>query len=230
VKEGRYYIEENDRDNNRDFDRENDQHNDQERQIPDEKPNTELLGYYVSKGTHGVPEIYLCTETILRHTKNDEELTYLLAKVIIHELAHAYMDRRNYGARDEFYQWMEEGFANKITLEHFQDFESGYRGKYCNYYLSHKNTLSPYRYAKGFVLSQPDNYKLGYYLHIHRVHSHFWYNHKDDLKQKTKAKANWLNFVKANIRTGKFNSEDFYKKTCDVLLEDPYNELPKNEK
>ncbi len=228
VRKGSYHIL------NRIDDKENRQkfENEQENIEYDDSrcPETELLGYYVSKGSHGIPEIYLCTESIIKCTKDDEELTYLIANVIIHELAHAYMDMRDYGTKDEFYEWMEEGFANKITLEYFRNHSDNYRHR-C-YFLSH-NTYSKniaYNFVTNFILKQPDNYKLGFYLHIYRVHSHFWYNHKDDLNQKQKAKAAWLNYVKSNIRSRNFDAKTFYDKTTNVLLEDPYNEIPKDER
>lgn len=225
VKKGIYKFDERDLKRIKEYE----ENNDNERKRFDENPITELLGYYVSKGCHQIPEIFICTDTILKYTSNDEELTYLIAKVIIHELAHAFMDYRDYGQKDEFYNWMEEGFANKITLEHFRNYSDNYRHR--SYFLSHNKHSKDkaFDFVANFILKQPDNYKLGFYLHIYRVHSHFWYNHKDDLNQKHKAKADWLNYVKSNIRSRNFDAKTFYDKTTNVLLEDPYKEMPEDE-
>ncbi len=223
-----------DRDERHD-DRQNDNYENREnREYQDRKPDrpiTELLGFYTSKGAHGIPEIYLCTETILNHTNNDEELTYLLAKVITHELAHAYMDRHDYGAKDEFYQWMEESFANEITLEHFEEFEHYPNRYYKHRKLQHHSTNSAYKYAQDFVLSQPDNYKLGYYLNKFHIHDYVWWgSRKNKVKLKSKAKAEWLHYVQSNIHSGNYDKETLDKLTRNVLLEDPYNEMPKDER
>jgi len=193
-------------------------------------PETELLGCYVSKGSHGIPEIYLCTDTIMQFSTNDEELTYLLAKVIIHELAHAYMDKHDYCEKDEFYEWMEESCANEITLEYFQQYEDSFRLFYDNNCFTHI-THTAYKFVKNFILSQPDNYKLGYYLHENWIRKYSsWQINKYEVSQKTKAKLDWLNYVKSNIKAGSINKDRLDKLTYDVLFEDPYNELSKDEK
>lgn len=190
-------------------------------------PETEVYGYYVSKGTHNIAEIYLCPESIFNHTRNNEELTYLLAKVIIHELAHALMDKRDYGQKDEFYKWMEEASANEITLEYFKKFEENNYNR-ANSYLRHNNTKSPYDFIREFILSQPDNYKLGYFLHKNYINQYMWWAiNKDEIKQKTKAKADWLDYVKSNIKNGSFDRNTLDELTHKVLLDDPYNEMPK---
>lgn len=223
VKDGRYFNEKNDR-----YYQDEENPNKHDNQQFEERPNTELLGYYVSKGAHGIPEIYLCTETIFKHTTNDDELTFLIAKVLIHELAHAYMDRKEYGTRDDFYYWMEESFANEMTLEHFQEFERYHRHRYRYGIYTHNKIESAYEYAKDFILKQPNNYKLGYYLHRNRIHAYVWWrNYKDVINQKPKAKADWLNYVQANIHSGKYDRKILRELTHKVLLEDPYNEMPK---
>lgn len=225
IKDGIYFIDRNDRQH-----QENDDFDNQEHPEYEKRPSTEALGFYVSKGAHGIPEIYLCTETIFSHTTNEEELTYLLAKVIIHELAHAFMDRHDYGEKDEFYEWMEEASANEITLDYFQDYKE-LHNNYAHCYLRHHNTKSPYDFVREFILSQPDNYKLGYFLHKNYIHDYIWWrNNKDEIKQKTKAKADWLNYVKSNIRNGGFDRNTLDELTHKVILSDPYNEVPKDER
>ena len=195
------------------------------------RPETELLGFYVSKGSHGIPEIYLCTESIINCTKDDEELTYLIAKVIIHELAHAYMDMRDYGTKDEFYNWMEESCANEITLEYFRDYKKCCFRVYDRAFLAHKPIFSAYKFVQDFILSQPDNYKLGYYLHENRIHDYNWWRlNKNEINLKPKAKAAWLNYVKTHIRKGDFDQVKLDDLTHNLLLNDPYKEMPEDEK
>lgn len=82
---------------------------------------TDLLGFYQSKGIIlGVetPIIGLCLEKIVKCVNTNEELTYLIAKVLVHELAHAKMDMHpnaEYKSIDEFYKWMEEPVSKLST-------------------------------------------------------------------------------------------------------------------
>lgn len=198
------------------------------------KPATEMLGLYYSKGKHNIKEIYLCPENILKYTNDDNELKHIVAMVIIHELAHAYLDKRDrYTPIDAFYRWMEESMANNITLQYFESYYDNWhhRRRYnCdNETLSH-NSSSKINYVEEFIMNQPKNYKLGLYLYRSRFrHEHFWYNNKVETQKKTKAKAEWLNYVKRIISNdiSKVNLEELYEKTKTVLLEDPYCEITK---
>lgn len=82
---------------------------------------TDLLGFYQSKGKIlGVqtPMIGICLEKIVKCVSSNEELTFLIAKVLVHELAHAKMDMHpnaEYKSIDEFYKWMEEPVSKLST-------------------------------------------------------------------------------------------------------------------
>jgi len=78
------------------------------------KPHTEWLGFYERSSSglfENTPIIAICPERIAKIVKNDEEFMFLLAKVIVHEFAHAKMDSRNenkkYRKKDTFWTWME---------------------------------------------------------------------------------------------------------------------------
>lgn len=192
-------------------------------------PETELLGFYLSKGALGNQEIYICTDTIFRHTKNNDELKYLLAKVIVHEFAHAYMDyrHRRYNKTDEFYSWMEESFANEMTLYHFRDYERipNHR-KYKRRYLSHDPIPSPFDYVVEFIKKQPANYKLGLDLFEHGIRCFdIWARDKCEVEQKTTAKKEWLDYVKANVRSSTFDHDKLRELTNNVIREDHYGEV-----
>jgi len=192
-------------------------------------PDTEVLGYYLSKGVHGNQEIYICTDTIFRHSMNNDELKFLLAKVIVHEFAHAYMDyrHRRYNKTDEFYSWMEESFANEITLYHFRDYERiPYHRKYKRRYLSHNPIPSPFDYVKEFIKRQPNHYKLGLDLFENRIRCFdIWARNKCEVEQKTTAKKEWLDYVKANVRSSTFDRDILRELTINVIRQDHYSEV-----
>lgn len=193
--------------------------------------STEALGYYVSKGRYGTPEIYLCTETIMKNTNDDEELHYLLAKVIVHELAHAWLDDSDYGTKDEFYEWMEESMANLITLFVFRDFDRHFDRHFHHHpYLlpfafSHNFVKLDYykarHYVEEFMFKQPDNYKLAVYLLQARFWgSHLWRRCKDEVATRSKRKDDWLNYAKTVASTGILDSEKLNKLTYDLFEND----------
>ncbi len=176
----------------------------------DKKPSTEWLGFYQhSYKVLGVntPIIGLCPERLMNCVNSEEELTYLIAKVIIHELAHAKMKLHpaaNYEPVDEFYKWMEEPMANQIALQYFHDFDEIYKyhygyGRRANF-ARHISPVSPFDYAKTFVSQQPDNYRLGLDLFNNNLYYWWiWRNCQDDINQNLTAKNDWLNYVRANV-------------------------------
>jgi len=173
-----------------------------------EKPATEYLGFYQhSYSIYGaeMPIIGLCPERIIKEVKNDEELTILIAIVIIHEFAHAKMKmciNANYQPIDEFYKWMEEPMANLITLIYFQHAERSYRHWYHRpqQLLLSTKYQTPIDYVKDFISMQPRNYRLGLELFQHRIwHWWKWRNCKAQIQKKTKEKQDWLDYVKNNV-------------------------------
>ena len=165
-----------------------------------EKPSTEWLGFYKNQTSiHGVhtPSIGLCPERIIECVKTEWELMVLIAKVIIHEFAHALMQRlggANYSPKDEFYEWMEEPCANQITLYHFEHSQKNM------YQIAHvKSSLKPFGYVQDFISRQPDNYRLGLDLYKHRFGYMLWVHKKDEIQKRTNEKNAWLEYVKANV-------------------------------
>lgn len=183
------------------------------------KPPTEWLGFYQhSYKILGIdiPFIGLCPERIIKCVSNEEELIILIAKVLIHEFAHAKMKLHpsaNYYPIDEFYKWMEEAMANLITLEYFKNYDRCYRYRRTN--IAYATTLIyPFDYVKNFISKQPDNYRLGLDLFEHRVFQWWiWRNQKNEIQKKNIEKQKWLDYVKANV--GKTD-----KVTLDKLFED----------
>lgn len=173
-------------------------------------PATEMLGFYRQNGRYSSEEIFLCTDTILAHSNTDEELLYLLIKVLIHELAHALMTKHpsaNYSGKDEFYYWMEEAMANLITLEHVRNFNDGHsRGFNTLPYLRKSTSVDIYKWTRTFIENQPANYRLGLDLHDHRCWWWWvWRNSKNEIMDKTMEKLRWLDFVKEFV--GKFHPD-----------------------
>ena len=179
-----------------------------DKRTQEEYSNGDLLGFYQHSsrilGTN-TPVIGLCLEKIIDQVKSEEELIILIAKVIIHEFAHAKLSldpRANYHPIDEFYLWMEEPMANLITLEYFRSF------KYCHrrnrrYGISpayKKTTILPFDFVKDYISKQPDNYRLGLDLFEKRIwYWWIWRNSKNEIQKKTKEKNDWLNYVKSNV-------------------------------
>lgn len=176
------------------------------------KPSTEWLGYYTRSTNNfmdNTPVIVLCLERIRQCTTTDDEYTIIFAKVLIHELAHAKMDFDNenstYGKYDEFYKWMEESFANMITLEVFENYERGYSYIRRNQ-KSFSSVADSFNMVKNFILRQPANYCLGWTLFDKRIsYWSTWRNHKDDLgikatPQKEQEKQDYLDYMKKNYR------------------------------
>ena len=183
-----------------------------------EKPSTEWLGFYKNQTSiHGVhtPSIGLCPERIIECVKTEWELMVLIAKVIIHEFAHAQMRRRgmsNYSPKDEFYEWMEEPCANAITLYHFRD-----SNRRVNQIAHVTPPLEPLDYVQDFILGQPDNYRLGLDLYKHRISYVWWAIKKDEIQKRTNKKNAWLKYVKANVG-----------KTDSVILNQLFDDLWKS--
>lgn len=89
-------------------------------------PKTPILGYYTRDNEDGCigPHIVLCPNNIeaVASDKYDVRLVYLI--VLIHELAHAMMDKNNVTMNSLFSNAMEESLANMITLQWFDVFDN----------------------------------------------------------------------------------------------------------
>ncbi len=194
VKKGIYNVVHRleDEDSFKDFEEENEGFEYQKTNFPE----TEKFGYFVSHGAHGIPEIYLCMEIILKYPNNEYETTYLIAKVLIHLFAHAYMDTWDYGKEDEFFYWMDEACANELTLNFFSDYQF-YIDEYEKSLKKYQNAPSPYEFVKDLILSQPNNYKLGYYFHEYGYEFYnLWRLFYDNKRGKKKDIEDWLDYIK----------------------------------
>ncbi len=171
-------------------------------------PPTDLLGYYMHRNTSfrdenwNEPIIALCPERIIPLAKNNEELNTLIAKVIIHEYAHAMMANDGDIKRDEFYHWMEDSLANMITLQYFDECKN-----FDHDFAYVRSSFNPYDFVKEFISKQPSSYKFG--IELDRSNAAFlekfaklkiwelWRDYKNKIKDES-AKENYLQYVKTN--------------------------------
>lgn len=175
------------------------------------RPATEWLGMYMSKcNIIGVdyPVIAFCPERIVRIVRDDKELCWLVAKVLIHEFSHAAMDKKDYGKRfDRFYDWVEEPMANLLTLCVVK-----WYSEYSEYSERHQLNRSSdltvngriyhahdfYDFVLNFVSSQPDNYRIAAYLHTGGMFDvrkcDKWARSKDKFCNNTWQKQLWLDY------------------------------------
>ena len=193
-----------------------------DREIQNEHGNGDPLGFYQPSSkilTIETPIIGLCLEKIVDVAKTDEELIILIAKVLIHEFAHAMMNLDQsavYNPIDEFYEWMEEPMANAITLEYFSNFDMcfKYRGRNRDIQFAYvKTIINPFDFVKNFISKQQDNYRLGIDLFEHRIDQWWiWRKQKTEIQKKTKEKKDWLDYVKLNVgKTDEDTLEKLFK-------------------
>jgi len=168
----------------------------------DFKPLTEWLGFYGRSSADVMdrtPRIVLCLERIKRCVNNGEEFMFLLAKVVVHELAHAKMDANHqnskYRSKDTFWHWMEESMANYYTLECFDDY------RMCSHNFNHHWAHDCFDFVKDFIKKQPPAYALGYELYDKRpILDWEWERCKVNLgsNQHSLEKAAWLKYMQKN--------------------------------
>jgi len=193
-----------------------------DREIQNEHGNGDPLGFYQPSSkilTIETPIIGLCLEKIVDVAKTDEELIILIAKVLIHEFAHAMMNLDQsavYNPIDEFYEWMEEPMANAITLSYFNNFDRcfRYRGRNRDIQFAYvKTIINPFDFVKNFISKQQDNYRLGIDLFEHRIDQWWiWRKQKTEIQKKTKEKKDWLDYVKLNVgKTDEDTLEKLFK-------------------
>jgi hypothetical protein len=166
---------------------------------------TDLLGFYKSDSpilNSKIPVIGLCPERIRSSaapdggTPTDNQITWLVGKVLIHELAHALMDEPTELKRERpaFYGFMEESMANVITLEAFK-----YLGRSSGYRRDRAQILSdggplPLQYVREFIAKQPPEYRLALDLHDNNVGWWWmWQSFKRDHSDCTKLPAAEIN-------------------------------------
>jgi len=197
--------------------------------------NGDRLGFYQHSARiliSNIPIIGLCVEEIINCVNNEEELTILIAKVLIHEFAHAKMrlhPKADYGGRDEFYQWMEESHANLITLFYFRNYEYCIRHRRKEFAYATKIN-SPFQYVKDFIATQPDNYRFALDLFEHRLDRWVsWRNFKSDFAKNTPEKADWLDYVKNNVgNTDRATLERLFDALHRKSSEEFFKDMPRN--
>ena len=179
-------------------------------------PHGNVLGYYSrdKRSLCSGPHIVLCPENILQSS-----LTYhipfkiLVAKVLVHEIAHALMDRYRIIDGDGIRytnpekNWpntieakaMEESMANAITLFVFR--------KYAN---------EDYKYVRHYIDNmQPAIYKFG--LWQEPIYTD-WNKWRDSSKQNSQELKDWFNLCFSNGKI-KIPIEDYTKKIYDSVFE-----------
>lgn len=182
---------------------------------------TEWLGLYMSKCNilsvkH--PVIALCPERIVDSVRNEKELCWLVAKVLIHEFSHAAMDKSDYGIFDKFHYWMEEPMANLLTLSVVEWYER--KWLHSNYHCYSQfgtssaltidgdvyNARDFYDFVLNFVRSQPDNYRIAADLHteglFHAMECDGWARKKGEWRNCAWQKKLWLDYFD-NVLSGK---------------------------
>lgn len=140
---------------------------------------TERLGFYDSQSLIlGVkrPVIGLCPERIIESAAldgplTDNQITWLVGKVLIHELAHALMDEPTELHRDkpEFYRYMEESMANVITIEAFEALDGAHRHRGDPADILSCPGTSASSYVRKFISTQPPEYRLAIALCDNRL-------------------------------------------------------------
>jgi hypothetical protein len=167
-----------------------------------ERPSTEILGFYKHKGNLlGVetPVIGICPERIRDCVSSEHEYIILVAKVIVHEFAHAKLASNEilYNPRDEFYEWMEESMANLITLEFFRNHKiESVVGAYPK--------SDPFKFVHDFVKLQPPNYRMAADLYDKNLWCWFrWMTRKDKVQNLFNKKADFVNYARDVYVNGK---------------------------
>ncbi len=171
-----------------------------------EKPATEYLGIYTRLNDRlfsNNPAIVICPERILECShRHREDTSIILAKVIIHELAHARMDLENqssdYGTKDDFYRWIEESMANLITLEYFQNL-GRFRKDHFWENIHTRNGDYVFDIVEKFIKSQPPNYKLGWDMYKCNANWWIWSDNKGEISKMEKEKEEWLHYVEDHV-------------------------------
>jgi hypothetical protein len=172
--------------------------------------NPDALGLYINEGeVLGVksPCIVLCVEKIVNWAESEEELIVLIAKVLIHEFAHAVMadefQAEKNQSRDTFYVLLEESMANQMTLEYFESFEKDIqRNKMLSERPAYATTIkNSYEIVKNFVFQQPAQYRLGLFFHTLNCGFHWnsWMKNKSTW-QKSVVKNELFSHIISNYR------------------------------
>ena len=171
------------------------------------------FSYYIRKGLHDIPEIYLCPEAILKFTKNEDEVIILLAKVIIYKLAYAFINKEELEPKDEFYYWMKEACPIEMTLNYFDIFGEMYYNSN-KFYLNHQKNVVEFEHTIEFCSTKTEIYKLGFYLFENRFFSYLYWNDYEFTKSDKKIdKEKWLHYLKSEVLNNELSENDKEKDT-----------------
>lgn len=195
------------------------QNEDEETKWDFDNPPTEYLGYYTIKKFQEegeFPAIFIDPGRIYKF-REKTEYQPLLAAVIVHEFAHAIMDRADNGKFPAFYEkgntystsdfikWVEEAFANWFVLKYFHAYGNGdYFNKIVN-----------------FIKGQPEGYKQGIDFFKMELKPSCWKEWCEEKKKfKEMKKFDFNRFVKIYIKNKNANNIIEYLKTfpCSKLI------------
>lgn len=191
---------------------------------------TEALGLYFANYSNfksdeiKQPAIFLCMNSISNQAKDHNEFLYLTTLVLLHEIGHHYLNNDNdYHPKDEFYQWMEESYAECFALNMiyniFDIYDDGddrhyhsnyymeFSREYLNYFGKHNinQFIELFDYSKENIISSPKNYQLGYYLFMFGQTREYdypwkWRMYKAKLSNnKATEKQDWLDYVQNDM-------------------------------
>lgn len=168
----------------------------------------EVLGFYacldiqcIKDAPKKYPVVFLCPENIklLCRPSGIEEYQRILAEITVHEYAHAKMDDAGeqfiyMNNNREFYDSIEEPFANWFVLKYFYYYGNG------KFFHNVEDNIS----------KQPSYYRLGcnFYYSIQDDDKKvplwgLWKNKKSTLVKNGNEK--WLDLVKENLKAGKIS-------------------------
>jgi hypothetical protein len=153
----------------------------------EDEDGIEYLGFYqrtYCEHFEFTPTIFICPERIFLATKRKIGYQELLALIIIHEFAHAIMDKNHENKKvditSRFHKWVEEPFANWFVLKYFTSYGNGH--------LFHEGTQ--------FIKRQPSNYRLGLDFYEGDLPPKLW---KEWIRKKSiitsQKQANWLTYT-----------------------------------
>ncbi len=160
--------------------------------------NTPVLGYYTRDDEDGCkgPHIVLCPRNIEAKVSNRVDIGLMYKIVLIHELAHAQMDKNHVALKSIFSRAMEESLANMITLQWFKEFD-------------HSN----YDRVVSFIETQPEIYKFG----INQFNAGVdWTKWRDSYKNMHDLLKDWFNSCFENPKlTNPNDVHDAYNRVFD---------------
>lgn len=201
-------------------------------------PPIEYLGYYTRNLDDDSQEIYLCLSRFFNCAEDSLELDVLVLLVIIHEVAHAFMDLErlefNYDSRES--KLLEESSANELTLYVIKNHVDIMKVHDENTFTDSGTKdlrFNPNEELLAKVIElikrQPSEYKLGYYLYESGIFFwSIWMNEKEKIFNRVynDKKLDWVNYCNIAYKDEKSIGE-FIGKTKNIIEEIKSKELIK---